>query len=151
MAWIERKKRGDGGTSAGVRWRLGGTRTGPVQSETFSAGTDVQNLARAEGFKRMVEAAGHEWPDGWVKGMGFVRPRGDSDPMKPPPELAELGEEYVRQIVDLSSGQRKRHIDLSRSPNGSGRRGLERSADCFLGDVWSLTVRAERIRPAPVR
>jgi hypothetical protein len=114
MACIERKKRGDGGTSAAVRWRLGGTRTGPVQSETFSVGSDVQNLARAEGLKRMVETAGHEWPDGWVKGMGFVRPRGDSDPMKPPPAVAELGEEYVRQIVDLSPGQRKRYLDQIR-------------------------------------
>ena len=54
-----------------------------MQTETFSAGSDDQNLARAEGFRRMVEAGGHEWPDGWVKGMGFVRPRQDADPMQP--------------------------------------------------------------------
>ncbi|HEX6246321.1 MAG TPA: hypothetical protein VFZ64_00500 [Nocardioidaceae bacterium] len=74
------------------------------------AGSDDQNLARAEGFRRMVEAAGHQWPDGWVKGEGFVRPRSTGDPMRPPPMLAEIGEEYVRQVVDLSPGQRKRYL-----------------------------------------
>ena len=64
MAWIEQKRRSDGGTSAMVRWRVSGTRTGRMQTETFGAGSDDQNLARAEGFKRMVEAAGQEWPDG---------------------------------------------------------------------------------------
>jgi len=85
-----------------------------MQTETFSAGSDDQNLARAEGFRRMVEAGGQEWPDGWVKGMGFVRPRQDADPMQPPPTVAAVGEEYVRQIVDLSPGQRKRYLDQVR-------------------------------------
>jgi hypothetical protein len=35
MAWIQQKKRSDGGTSAAVRWRLGGARSGPMQTETF--------------------------------------------------------------------------------------------------------------------
>jgi hypothetical protein len=43
-----------------------------MQTEAFGAGSDDQNLARAEGFKRMVEAAGQEWPDGRVKGEGFA-------------------------------------------------------------------------------
>jgi len=64
-----------------------------MQTETFGAGSDEQNLARAEGFQKMVEASGQEWPDGWVMGEGFVRPRADADPMKPPPTVAELGEE----------------------------------------------------------
>ena len=110
MAWIEQKLRADGGTSAVVRWRLGGSRAGRMQTETFGAGTDDQNLARAAGFKRMVEAAGQEWPDGWVKGEGFVRAHSTNDPMKPPPTLAEIGAEYVRQVVDLSPGQRKRYL-----------------------------------------
>ncbi|MEP9384226.1 hypothetical protein [Nocardioides sp. KR10-350] len=108
MAWIEKRKRRDGGTSARVVWRLGGTREGPYQVETFSAGSDAQNLARADGFKQMVQAAGQRWPDGWVKGEGFVRAAGSGDPMRPPPTFDEIGEEYVRQIVDLSPGQRKR-------------------------------------------
>jgi hypothetical protein len=58
----------------------------------------------------MVEAAGQRWPDGWVKGEGFVRPPDVADPMTPPPSFDEIGEEYVRQIVDLSPGQRKRYL-----------------------------------------
>ncbi len=90
-------------------WRLGGTRDGAYQAETFSVGSDAQNLARADGFKRMVDAAGQHWSDGWVKGEGFVRPPGESDPLKPP-RFVDLAEEYVRQIVDLSPGQRKRYL-----------------------------------------
>jgi hypothetical protein len=106
MAWIQQKRRSDGGISAAVRWRLGGIRSGLMQTETFGAGTDDQNLARAEGFRRMVEAAGHEWPDGWVKGMGFVRRREDADPLQPPPTVAEIGEESCARS--------------STSPRGSG-------------------------------
>lgn len=108
MAWIEKRKRSDGGVSAYVAWRLGGG-SGPRQTETFTAGSDEQNLARADGFKKMVESAGEYWPDGWVKGEGFVRPRG-VDPMVEPPAFPTIGEEYVRQIVDITPGQRKRYL-----------------------------------------
>jgi hypothetical protein len=65
MAWIEQRRRADGGVTARVFWRPGGCRDAPRDWETFSAGSDAQNLARADGFKRMVEAAGQRWPDGW--------------------------------------------------------------------------------------
>lgn len=110
MAWIEKRKRGDGGVSARVMWRLGGARDGAKQVETFSVGTDAQNLARADGFRKMVDAAGQRWPEGWVKGEGFVRPRGETDPLKAPPRFVDIGEEYVRQIVDLTPGTRKRYL-----------------------------------------
>jgi integrase len=58
----------------------------------------------------MVEAGGERWPDGWVKGEGFVRPLDVADPLTRPPRFDEIGEEYVRQIVDLSPGQRKRYL-----------------------------------------
>lgn len=109
MAWIEKKKRSDGGVSARVVWRLGGTREGAYQSETFSVGSDAQNCARADGFKKMVDAGGQRWPDGWVRGEGFVRPV-VVDPLTAPPRFVDIGEEYVRQIVDLSPGQRKRYL-----------------------------------------
>lgn len=110
MAWIEKRRCGDGGVSARVLWRLGGTRDGARQVETFAAGTDAQNLARAEGFKKMVDAAGQRWPDGWVKGEGFVRPVDEDDPMATPPRFVDLAEEYDRQVVDLSPGTRKRYL-----------------------------------------
>src|SRR5581483_4101268 len=98
MARIEQRKRVSGGVSARVQWRLGGGRGAPMQTETFAAGTDAQNMARAEGFKKMVEAAGGYWPDGWVKGEGFVRAR-SGDVYAAVPSFGEVGEEYVRQIV----------------------------------------------------
>ena len=67
MAWIEARKRSDGGTSFLVRWRLGGSRAGRPQLETFGAGSDARNRARAEGFRDTVAAAGEQWPEGWVK------------------------------------------------------------------------------------
>jgi hypothetical protein len=111
MASIEEHVRADGGTSCIVRWRVGGTREGNRETETFGAGTDAQNRARAEGFKRMVTAAGEHWPDGWVKGAGFVRDRGpEADPTAPPRSVEEVGLEYVSQIVDCSPGQRSRYL-----------------------------------------
>jgi hypothetical protein len=99
MAWIEQRRRADGGLTARVIWRLGGGRDAVRVSETFSVGSAAQNLARADGFKRMVEAGGERWPDGWVKGEGFVRPMDIADPLTRPPRFDEIGEEYVRQIV----------------------------------------------------
>jgi hypothetical protein len=57
----------------------------------------------------MVDAAGQRWPDGWVRGEGFVRPA-CADPLTAPPWFVDLAEGYVRQIVDLSPGQRKRYL-----------------------------------------
>jgi hypothetical protein len=120
MAWIEQHRRADGGLTARVIWRPGGARDATRVWETFGAGSEAQNLARADGFKRMVEAAGQRWPDGWVKGEGFVRPPDVADPMTPPPSFDKIGTEYVRQIVDLSPGQRKRYLGelqvLARTP-----------------------------------
>ena len=68
----------------------------------------------------MLAAAGQRRPDGWLKGEGFVRPPDVADPMTPPPSFDKIGEQYVRQIVDLSPGQRKRYLGqlqvLARTP-----------------------------------
>jgi len=109
VAWIEEKKRGDGVVSAHVIWRLGGGRAGERQIETFSAGKSEENVARAEGFLKMVVSAGQRWPDGWIRGEGFVRPNG-GDPLAEAPTFQVIGEEYVRQIVDITPGQRKRYL-----------------------------------------
>jgi len=46
MAWIEQRRRADGGLTARVIWRFGGCRDAPREWETFGAGSDAQNLAR---------------------------------------------------------------------------------------------------------
>ena len=66
MAQIVRRPRSDGGVTWQVKWRLGGTRDGAWQAESFT------HEARALAFKADVEDAEHFWPDGWVKGEGYV-------------------------------------------------------------------------------
>src|SRR5579884_1636760 len=97
MPYIEEDRRSYGGTSYVVRWRLGGSRSGAKQRETFGAGSDAQNRARAEGFRDMVALAGEMWPEGWVKGAGFVRDRsGESVAvLDAPRSVEEVGLEYV--------------------------------------------------------
>jgi hypothetical protein len=100
VAWIEQQRRAEGGLSVRVVWRPEGSRNTTREWEKFSVGSDAQNLARANDFKKMVDAAGQRWPDGWVKGEGFVRPRDVADPLARPRAFDVIGEEYVRQIVD---------------------------------------------------
>ena len=75
MAWIEQRRRSDGGVSVRAYRRPGGGRDTTRVWETFSVGSNAQNSARADGFKRMVDAAGQRWPDGWVKGEASSDPR----------------------------------------------------------------------------
>lgn len=135
MTWIEQRRRADGGLTVRVFWRLEGHRAATRVWETFGAGSDAQNLARADGFKRMVDAAGQRWPDGWVKGEGFVRPADVADPMTPPPRFDKVGEEYVRQIVDLSPGQRKRYLGQLKVLAGTSVRG----APVFASPITAIS------------
>lgn len=145
MAWIEPKTRSDGGTSYSVRWRLGGSRSGRPQVETFGAGSDARNLARAEGFKQMVTAASEQWPQGWVKGAGFVREHAAADPTMPPRSVEEVGLEYVGQIVDCSPGQRSRYRGQLRVLKGvdvRGQRGAYRPFDAHIDMVAEEDIKA---------
>ncbi|MGH8859760.1 MAG: hypothetical protein ACRDVG_00760 [Jatrophihabitantaceae bacterium] len=116
-----------------MRWRLGGTRSGRKQRETFGAGSDARNKARAEGFREMVAAAGEFWPEGWVQGRGFVGDRaGESVGLLEVPRAVEVGVEYVDQIVDCSPGQRARYKGQLRALTAvevRGKRGTYRPFD----------------------
>ena len=109
MAWIETKRRADGGTSARVIWRLGGGR-GAYQSETFGAGSDARDPRAGRRLQEDGRGRRAAVARGLVRGEGFVRPTGETDPLKAPPRFVDLGGEYVRQIVDISPGQRKRYL-----------------------------------------
>jgi hypothetical protein len=61
MASIRPEKRSDGGTTFIVRFRPPGTKT--QVTERF-----WDDLPGAERFAADVEAAGNDWPAGWVKG-----------------------------------------------------------------------------------
>ncbi len=155
MAYIEQDRRSDGGTSYVVRWRLGGSRSGRKQRETFGAGTDAQNKARAEGFRDMVAVAGEFWPDGWVKGRGFVRDRADESVglLEAPRSVEDVGLEYVDQIVDCSPGQRARYKGQLRTLKAvevRGKRGTYRPFDQRIDLVTEDDVKAWLIG-GPVR
>ncbi len=147
MAYIEKERRSDGGTSFVVHWRLGGSRSGAKQRETFGAGADAQNRARAEGFRDMVALAGEMWPEGWVKGAGFVRHRSGEAVavLEAPRSVQEVGLEYVDQIVDCSPGQRARYkgqIRTLKAVEVSGKRGRYRPFDQRIDLVTEDDVKA---------
>ncbi|MCH0538364.1 site-specific integrase [Streptomyces sp. MUM 203J] len=67
MAYITTRKGTNGNiTSYLVRWRAGGTSKGKQETESF------EEKGPAEVFKQAVEAAGQNWPLGWVKGRGYI-------------------------------------------------------------------------------
>lgn len=68
MAYVQERVGKSGIVSYRVRWRDGGKRDAPGQSETFDDAT------AAEVFKNAVDEAGQHWPPGWVKGRGFIGP-----------------------------------------------------------------------------
>jgi integrase len=109
MAWVREKPRATGGTSYLVRWRDGGKRDGKLQAETFAGNSNEVNKRKAEDFAGMVRLAGERWPEGWVKGRGFVRLLDEPEPEIPVRDLLAVGLEYVNQIVDCGPAQRKRY------------------------------------------
>jgi len=79
--------RADGGTTYQVKWRLGGTRAGAWASESF---TDERAAKR---FCLDVEDAAMQWPDGWLKGVGYAT----EDDTPAPPRLRDVAESYWGQ------------------------------------------------------
>jgi integrase len=146
MAWIEDHQKADGGLSYAVCWRLGGTRTGKRQRETFGAGSEERNKAQAEGFLRMVVAAGESWPDGWIKGQGFVREKSHvKEPDAAPRKFHDVGLDYVNQIVGCSPGQRARYrsqIRLLDTLEVKGASGLYKPFGRLIGEITEDDVKA---------
>ena len=107
MAAIVARKRKDGTTGYKVQWRLGGTRDGAWQSETF----EIRRAAAK--FQSQVESNGHLWPDGWVKGRGFV----DASALKPAEEhpLLEFASAYVRRLTSVGPYTQTRYLQQVQS------------------------------------
>jgi integrase len=95
MANVAARRRKDG-MHYQVRWHLGGSRDGPWQSETF---TDRRAAGR---FKTDVELAGNVWPEGWVKGVGYLP--GGADEQEADQPLAEFGAAYIRRLTTAGPG-----------------------------------------------
>jgi integrase len=129
MARVRTRPRTDGTIAYMVEWRLGGTRQGSTTSETFNT------PGRAEGFAEEVEAAGHEWPRGWVRGRGYL-----TEPESAPPALPvrtpflPFALDYVRDRTDVSAYMRSRYRSQAAS--------LDRELGAIIGDtvfIESLT------------
>lgn len=103
MASLIARPRRDGSTAYKVQWRLGGSRQGSWQSETFD---DRREAIR---FQSLVEAHGHLWPTGWTKGWGFAR--------APEPLAAVTGAllevfglAYVRRLTSVGPDTQTRYL-----------------------------------------
>lgn len=96
MATIVERPKKDGSITYQVKWREGGGRTDPGQTEKFG------DPASAEQFKALVDAHGQHWPPGWVRGAGFVEP--DSSPNDVP--LLDWARRYVDRLTGIEGRTR---------------------------------------------
>jgi integrase len=102
MAVVKRTHK-DGSATYKVQWRLGGSRDGRWQSETFA------ERRAALKFQSLVEAHGQRWPDGWIKGIGFGTPAQEA---AAPAEhlLSTFGAEYVRRLTSAGPDTQTRYL-----------------------------------------
>lgn len=99
MATIKERKKSDGQLSYRVVWRAGGGREGVWESETFGV------RSHAVRFRRDVDDAGQQWPDGWVKGAGYQHEaEAQQDPL-----FLDFGKEYVRDLTGITPATRHRY------------------------------------------
>lgn len=85
------------GSTFHVRWREGGGRGAPWQSEKFGDPDD------ADQFKKLVDAHGQHWPPGWVKGEGFVEPKTHPDDVP----FLEWARRYVSRLTGIDERTRE--------------------------------------------
>lgn len=104
MATLVTRPRRDGSTASKVQWRLGGSREGLWQSETFD---DKKHALR---FQALVEAHHHLWPDGWVKGWGFQPPPASVEETGAHTPLLRFGTAYVRRLTSAGPDTQTRYL-----------------------------------------
>jgi integrase len=102
MATLVARQRKDRTNGYRVQWRLHGG-DGPWQSETFD---DRRAAAK---FQAQVEACGHQWPDGWVKGVGYAVITTDETATDQLP-LATFSAEYVRRLTSTGPDTQTRYL-----------------------------------------
>jgi integrase len=109
MATMVCRKRSDGTLAYRVKWVLGGARGGLWQSETFD------DRRAALKFQALVEASSHRWPDGWVKGFGFVAAPEDPDAETP---FLEFASDYVRRLTSAAPDTQTKYLRQLKALNG---------------------------------
>lgn len=103
MASIVTRKHRSGDLTYKVQWRLGGARGAVWQSETF------KDRRAALKFEALVEANGQRWPEGWVKGIGFVKVEPDAPDEHP---LLEFGTAYIRRLTSTGPDTQTRYLKV---------------------------------------
>ncbi len=109
MAFIEARKHTNGGGSWRVIWRSNGQR----ETERFTNETDAGK------FKVYVEAAGENWPPGWIPQQGWA---GSFEPPKPKPSMTstQFVSDSARRRVKASEGTRAGYqLEISRYLEGT--------------------------------
>jgi hypothetical protein len=101
MTFMETRRPGGGARRYRVWWRLGGSRYGEPQSETFDA------LADARTFKAAVEVAGHQWPQNYVPRRGWTQPEPDTTKPVEPVPFGDYALTYVHGLSGVAP--RTRH------------------------------------------
>lgn len=84
-------------TSYQVKWRLGGGREAPVQTERFD------DEPSAEVFKDAVNEHQQQWPPGWVKGKGYI------DLSAAVEETSYIFRNYAREVIKNKTGVEERY------------------------------------------
>lgn len=113
MASIRERPRKGGSILYVVRWRKDGKRDGDEEREKF------EDLTPAEVFRDLVDLAGQQWPEGWVKGEGFVEPKAPEPevPLDRPFDL--WGARYIDRLNGIDERSRADyHRDMRLHVNG---------------------------------
>jgi hypothetical protein len=93
-----------------VEWREGGTRSGARCSDT------INSEQEAETFATLVEAAGHHWPEGWVKGLGFVTVTDPgADIVGTVHDFVTYADGQIAEMTDVDPGTKKRYRQQART------------------------------------
>ncbi len=99
MASVVARRNKDGDvTSHQVKWRLGGARGAPWQTEGF----DDEDSAGV--FRDAVNDNGQQWPPGWVKGKGFIT-------AEAPDEAQYLFRSWAHESITHRTGIEERYRD----------------------------------------
>ena len=133
-AWITEHTRSDGVISCYVRWRTGGVAGGKREVETFAKRTTKLNRTGAAAFKKLVDEAGQNWPDGWIKGVGWAEPDEAAPIPAPVPTFSEVAREHVDAKLDITPGVRKTY-----------RGQISRLAAFYVGDYYPFDQPIDKI------
>lgn len=108
MAYVQERRRADGGVSYVVRWRAGGVRGGKLESEVFA------EREAADRFRDLVNGFGQQWPPGWIRGQGFVADLRSPEEMFEPFAMKQI--ELLTGVQGDTRAKYRRLVEQNMSP-----------------------------------